>query len=94
MAAMDEIEVIVRHIAHKLSVAILPVPSSHTIDSTEKLPIERQRIRLAPDVDAVPDEVSPCEIGVGEPPSDGFAAFFHVIYGNQAALSQPEFFEA
>jgi hypothetical protein len=30
---------------------------------------------------------------ISEPPSDGFAAFLHVIYGYQLALSEPEFFE-
>ena len=93
MAAMDEIEVIVGHITHELSVAVFPVPSSHTVDSTEKFPIKSQGVRLTPDVDAVPDEVSPCEIGVGEPPSDGFAAFLHMISGCQAALGEPKFLE-
>ena len=93
MAAMDEIEVIVGHITHELSVAVLPVPCSHAGDSTEKLLIESQGIRLTPDVDAIPDEVSPREIGVGEPPSDGFAAFLHMISGCQAASGEPEFLE-
>src|SRR6266542_1507310 len=80
MAAVHEIERLVRNPGEKLRIAVLDVPGTNRNDPGEQFGVQSERIGLASDIDAVADEVAMPEVRIGESAWDGFAAFLNVDF--------------